>query len=247
MPRYRALIAYDGTDYFGFQRQRDGQPTIQGELERALVTLTNSAVSVTGSGRTDRGVHATGQVVSFEILWNHGKKSLQHALNANLPIDIAVIQLDEIHAEFHPRFDARRRVYQYFIYNQSVRSPLHGRFHWHISTPLDLTYMNAAAVELIGLHDYATFGTPPQGESTVREIFHSHWLRQDNVLIYEIEATAFLYRMVRSIVGSLKLVGDGSWTVKEFVAAFQAANRDLCGTVAPPQGLRLVSVKYEDN
>jgi tRNA pseudouridine38-40 synthase len=247
LPRYRALIAYDGTDYFGFQRQRDEQPTIQGELERALATLTNSAVSVTGSGRTDRGVHATGQVVSFQILWKHGKESLQHALNANLPSDIAVIQLDEVHEEFHPRFDAQRRAYQYFIYNQSVRSPLHGRFHWHISTPLDMTRMNAAAAELVGLHDYATFGTPPQGESTVREIFHSHWLRQDNVLIYEVEATAYLYRMVRSIVGSLKLVGDGSWTVKEFVAAFQAANRDLCGTVAPPQGLRLVSVKYEDD
>ncbi len=247
MPRYRALIAYDGTDYFGFQRQRDEQPTIQGELERVLHSLTNSVVSITGSGRTDRGVHATGQVVSFQTSWNHGKESLQRALNAKLPKDIAVLQLDEVDAEFHPRYDARSRAYQYYIYNQPVRSPLHGRFHWHISTPLDITQMNDAAVQLVGLHDFATFGTPPQGENTIREVFYSYWLRQGNVLIYEIEATAFLYRMVRSIVGSLKLVGDGSWTVSEFIAAFEAANRDQCGTVAPPQGLRLVSVTYGDD
>ncbi len=247
MPRYCALIAYDGTDYFGFQRQRDEQPTIQGELERVLHSLTNSVVSITGSGRTDRGVHATGQVVSFQTSWNHGKESLQRALNAKLPKDIAVLQLDEVDAEFHPRFDARSRAYQYYIYNQPVRSPLHGRFHWHISTPLDITQMNDAAVQLVGLHDFATFGTSPQGENTIREVFHSYWLRQGSVLIYEIEATAFLYRMVRSIVGSLKLVGDGSWTVSEFIAAFGAANRDQCGTVAPPQGLRLLSVTYGDD
>lgn len=246
MPRYRALIAYDGTHYFGFQRQRSEQPTIQGEIERVLAVLTNQAVPVTGSGRTDRGVHATGQVVSFQTAWKHGPQTLQRALNAHLPAEISVLQLDEIHAEFHPRFDARSRAYQYFIYNQPVRSPLHGRYHWHISKPLNIASMNAAASQLLGLHDFATFGTPPQGENTVREVFHSHWWRQDSILVYEIEATAFLYRMVRSIVGSLKLVGDASWTVDEFVTAFQARNRDLCGTVAPPQGLRLVSVTYGD-
>ncbi len=244
MPRYRALIAYDGTNYFGFQRQLGEQPTIQGEVERALTTLTNHAVPVTGSGRTDRGVHATGQVISFQTAWNHGTETLCRALNANLPTDIAVLQLDEVHPEFHPRFDAHRRAYQYFIYNQPIRSPLHGRFHWHISKPLNIVTMNAAASHLIGRHDFATFGTPPQGESTVREVFHSHWWRHDSVLVYDIEATAFLYRMVRSIVGSLKLVGEGTWTVDEFVTAFRAQNRDLCGTVAPPQGLRLVSVTY---
>ncbi len=244
MPRYCALIAYDGTNYFGFQRQREGQPTIQGELERTLTILTDQMIPVTGSGRTDRGVHATGQVVSFQTAWKHGPETLQRALNANLPTDIAVLQLDEVQSEFHPRFDARQRVYQYFIYNQPVRSPLYGRFHWHVRQPLDIAQMNAAAIQLIGLHDFATFGTPPQGERTVREIFHSHWLRQGPVLVYEVAANAFLYRMVRSIVGSLKLVGDGTWTVDEFVAAFRACSRDRCGTVAPPQGLRLVSVKY---
>lgn len=246
MPRYRALIGYDGTNYYGFQRQRDEEPTIQGDLERALTTITHHAVSVTGSGRTDRGVHATGQVISFQTAWTHDVEALQRALNANLPTDIAVLRLDETHPDFHPRFDAHRRAYQYFIYNQPIRSPLHGRFHWHVSKPLNIANMNIAAKQLIGLHDFATFGTPPQGENTVREIFHSHWSRQGSVLVYEIEATAFLYRMVRSIVGSLKLVGDGSWMIDDFLAAFRASNRDLCGMVAPPQGLRLVSVTYGD-
>lgn len=245
MPRYRALIAYDGTNYFGFQRQRDEQNTIQGEIEHALAALTGETVTITGSGRTDRGVHATGQVISFQAAWRHGSATLQRALNATLPRDIAILQLDEAAETFHPRFDACCRVYQYYIYNQPVRSPLHGRTHWHVSKPLDIGSMNAAAALLIGVHDFATFGTPPQGENSVRELYHSHWQQQDGVLVYEIAANAFLYRMVRSIVGGLKLVGDGTWTIAEFEAAFKAGDRARCGTVAPPQGLRLVSVQYK--
>lgn len=247
MPRYRALIAYDGTDYCGFQRQRQKQPTIQGEIERALHTLTNQTIPVTGSGRTDSGVHAAGQVISFQTEWSHGPETMLRALNANLPTDIAVLELAEADASFHPRYAARSRVYQYAVYNHPVRSPLHGRFHWHVSEPLNLERMNEAAALLVGTHDFATFGTPPQGDSTVRQLFRCHWSRKGAILTFEVEGNAFLYRMVRSIVGSLRLVGDGSWSVADFKLAFQACSREKCGTVAPPQGLCLVSVKYDDD
>lgn len=242
--RYLALIEYDGTAYYGFQRQRKSQPTIQGEIERALTRLTNQTIPVTGSGRTDRGVHATGQVISFAIEWQHGTETLQRALNANLPVDIVVLQLDVADSNFHPRFDAKSRAYKYYIYNQTNRSPLYGRYTWHVRKPLNIDKMNMAATALIGTHDFATFGTPPQGNSTTRTLLNAHWSWQDKLLVFDIEANAFLYRMVRSIVGSLKLVGDETWTIDEFEAAFKACDRDQCGTVAPPQGLYLTSVKY---
>ena len=125
MTRYRAQVEYDGTNYCGFQRQRDGFSTIQGELERVLANLAQSPVSVTGAGRTDSGVHALGQVVSFTIEWRHGASALQRAVNANLPEDIAVNNLEETADSFHPRFDARRRSYLYRVYNEPVRSPIH--------------------------------------------------------------------------------------------------------------------------
>ena len=247
MRRYRALIEYDGTAYFGFQRQRKGQATIQGEIERALTRLSGQPVTITGSGRTDRGVHAAGQVISFAIEWQHGTETLQRALNANLPVDIVVLQLDVADLNFHPRFDAISRAYHYYIYNQTIRSPLYGRYTWHVSKPLNIDKMKAAAAALIGTHNFATFGTPPQGDSTTRTLLCAQWSERGKLLIFNIEANAFLYHMVRSIVGSLKLVGDGTWTSDEFEAAFRACDRDRCGTLAPPQGLYLTSVKYGDD
>ena len=245
MPRYRAIIEYDGTAYQGFQRQRQGQPTIQGELERALTLLARQPVVLTGAGRTDTGVHAQGQVVSFVVDWHHRTIALQHALNANLADDIAVLQLEVVDTEFHPRYDAQRRAYVYHIYNGLIRRPLYRLRSWHVKRPLNLELMNAAASVLIGKHDFATFGQPPQGVNTVREIFQVECYRQGEMIFLTIEANAFLYRMVRSIVGSLKLVGEMSWTVADFVGAFEACDRSRSGSVAPAQGLHLVSVTYK--
>ena len=242
---YRALIEYDGAAYFGFQRQRDGQPTIQGELERVLGDLAKRPITIRGAGRTDSGVHAQGQVVSFELDWSHGQATLQRAMNANLPQDIAVLNLEGCEATFHPRFDARRRVYRYNIYNAAIRSPIHRQYTWHVKRPLDIIPMNEAAQSLVGVHDFATFGQPPQGENTVREVFTAVCQRENEMVSIHVAANAFLQRMVRSIVGSLKLVGEGNWTVEQFVAAFKACDRSQCGTVAPPQGLYLVSVIYD--
>lgn len=246
MPQYAALVEYDGTAYYGFQRQRADQPTIQSKLEQALSQITQKSVTVTGAGRTDSGVHALGQVICFTIEWRHDTAALIRALNVNLPDDIAILQLKEVPSPFHPRYDTWRRAYRYRIYNATTRSPMRQRYSWHVSSRLHMEPMNEAAQMLVGVHDFATFGQPPQGENSVREVFAARWTQQDDYLVFFVEANAFLYRMVRSIVGTLKLVGDGSWTVDDCVAALQAQNRDKAGQTAPPQGLFLVSVTYKN-
>lgn len=242
--RYRALVEYDGTDYFGFQRQLEEFPTIQGELEKALAQLSGIPLTVTGAGRTDTGVHALGQVISFDLNWRHGEGALQNALNANLPADIAVLELHEAQPEFHPRFDAKRRAYKYTIYNAAMRSPIRRRQSWHVRRPLNVDLMNQAAAKLLGVHDFATFGRPPQGTNTIREVFQAFWQAKPPYLEFTIQANAFLYRMVRSLVGSMKLVGDSSWRLSDFVDAFSKCDRSLCGMTAPPNGLFLVEVTY---
>ncbi len=243
---FAALVAYDGTEYYGFQRQIESQPTIQSTIESVLSQLARQPVTLLGSGRTDSGVHAVGQVIVFSLAWKHGSEVLQKALNANLPDSIVILQLKQVPSSFHPRFDAQRRAYEYSIYNAPTRHPLKHRFSWHVRKRLDEEKMNRAAQRLLGVHDFATFGQPPQGNNSVRELFVARWQRSGSDLSFRIEANAFLYRMVRSIVGSLKLVGEGAWTIEEFVKAFKTESRDACGTVAPPQGLQLVSITYEN-
>jgi tRNA pseudouridine38-40 synthase len=244
--RYRAVIEYDGTAYYGFQRQVPEQPTIQGQIEQALRQIAHRPVTITGAGRTDSGVHALGQVISFDLAWTHGPAALLRAINANLPPDIAILALDEAAPTFHPRYDARRRTYHYYIYNRPLRSPLRRQTSWHVVHPLNIDTMNQAAKALVGVHDFATFGQPPKGENSVRQVYLAHWQPHNEFLVFTIEANAFLYRMVRSLVGSMKAVGDGSWTVSAFVAAFQARDRRQAGDTAPPHGLYLVSITYDD-
>ncbi len=246
MTRFAALIAYDGTAYYGFQRQREGQPTIQSEIERALSELARETIVITGAGRTDSGVHAVGQVISFTLDWRHDTASLQRAINVNLAQDIAILQLKKVTSSFHPRFDARSRAYEYRIYNAPVRNPVYRLYSWHVPGALNLDLMAEAVQSLPGKQDFATFGTPPQGDSCVREVLAARWEQRDGFLVFHIRANAFLFRMVRSIMGSLKRVGDGTWSVKQFVAALQAQDRAQSGPTAPPQGLFLTSVEYDD-
>lgn len=246
MLRYRAQIEYDGSAYFGFQRQKEEQPTIQGELEKAICHIARGKTIVIGAGRTDSGVHAIGQVISFQINWRHGTEALKRAINANLPADIAVLKLKQVLPAFHPRFDAKRRSYLYQIYNDPVRSPVRRQYSWHVRQTLDLVKMNQAAQHLVGRKDFAAFGQPPQGDNTERNVFQADWRIENEFTCFFIEANAFLYRMVRSVVGSLKAVGEGVWSVDDFVDVLQSRDRSRSGTVAPPQGLYLVSVKYDD-
>lgn len=246
MQRYAALIEYDGTFYHGYQRQIDSQPTIQGQIEQSLADIFLKTVQVTGAGRTDSGVHALGQVISFEANWQHSETALQNAMNAKLPEDIVVLQLKRVANSFHPRFSAKSRAYEYYIYNVPVRSPVRRSLSWHVRQSLNIEQMNMAAKILIGEHDFSTFGVPPVGDNHVREVFSARWECKNNMLVFFIEANAFLYRMVRSIVGSLKLVGDATWQVKDFEDAFFACDRSRSGATAPPNGLYLVSVKYDN-
>lgn len=198
-----------------------------------------------GAGRTDSGVHARGQVISFDLVWRHREETLQRAINANLPQDIAVSALSPVPSTFHPRFDAKRRAYQYYIYNRPARSPLRRLYSWHVRQALDVEAMSKAADVLLGTHDFATFGQPPQGDNTMRHVYQARWRDDDDFVVFDIEANAFLYRMVRSVVGSMRMVGHQEWTVDQFVAAFEAADRSRAATTAPPQGLVLVSVTYD--
>ena len=247
--RYRAVIEYDGSEFSGFQKQRAGIRTVQGELEVSLQKLVKRAIIVHGAGRTDTGVHATGQVVAFDLVWSHPTDKLLVALNSNLPPDVAIRKLEIVPDLFHPRFSARRRMYEYIIepIRKGERRPLTCRRHWQVYGQLDLVKMNQAAEVLQGEYDFGTFGRPPQGNNSVREVFQSYWREENGLLVYTIEANAFLYRMVRCTVGSLKRVGDGGWSVDTFVKAFQSADRSESAALAPPHGLYLTSVVYDES
>lgn len=245
--RFRATLSYDGTDYLGFQRQASGSPTIQGTVEKVIAAVTGQEVTIIGAGRTDTGVHAVGQVIAFDVEWKHPDEDLLRAINATLPDDIALQDIAQ-QPGFHPRFDALSRVYQYYILRSRWRQPLVRDRAWHIYGDLDGDQMQVAAAMLIGTHDFATFGQPPQGENTVREVIHSLWsVRYESfgtVMVYHIEANAFLQHMVRSIVGTLVDVGRGKITLPDFERKFKSANRSEAGTMAPPHGLVLEEVLY---
>lgn len=240
----RATVEYDGTDYCGFQWQAD-QPTVQGELERALAKVTQEDIRITAAGRTDAGVHARGQVIAFHTGWRHPLSELERALNAVLAEDVVVWELQPAEEEFHPRFSARSREYRYTIFNQPRRSPLARRFAYHWPHALDVEAMRQAAHKLIGTHDFATFGQPPQGENTVRQVLRAEFTCEGPFIHFDIEANAFLQRMVRSIVGTLLQVGSGKLSSADFEEILRAADRSLAGPTAPPHGLCLMRVNYE--
>jgi tRNA pseudouridine38-40 synthase len=253
--RVRAILAYDGTNYSGFQRQANA-PTVQAALEEAIRQVTGEEPGVIGAGRTDAGVHAVGQVVAFDTSWVEDRSSsgagrvartpgdLQRALNAVLPADIATRELQPAAPGFHPRHDARSRKYRYSLYNAPVRDPLSRRYRLHVKGAIDVEGMQRAASLLVGEQDFAAFGTPPQGDTTTRRVMQASWSGEQPWLEFCIEANAFLYRMVRSVVGTLLEVGRGRLSVDGFAAILASADRDRAGTTAPPHGLCLVEVKY---
>ena len=215
----RAQVAYDGTDFCGYQIQVE-QRTVQGELEAALQQITQNPVRVLAAGRTDSGAHALGQVVAFEVQWSHSLQKLHRGWNAVLPRDISVWSLVEAAEGFHPRFDAQSRSYRYTIWNHPVENPLlRRRTLWH-ARPLNVDAMSEAAHLLLGEHDFATFGSPPQGNNSVRRVMNVAWSRAETKLYFDIDANAFLYRMVRSIVGTFVQVGSEELTVREFGSLF---------------------------
>lgn len=252
MTRYRALLAYDGTAYQGFQRQAEGTPSIQGAVEGAITAVTGQTATVIGAGRTDTGVHATGQVIAFDVEWQHDPAVLLKALNARLPDDIALQELAP-HEGFHPRFDAVLRVYKYTLLVTQQRQPLLRSHSWWVRSALNGEAMQSAASLLVGEHDFAAFGKSARGGSAIRRVETSTWTMEalspdgrPEQWIYTIAANGFLQHMVRRIVGALVSVGRGKWTVEQFRAAFERAHLLEASALAPPQGLVLAHVIYPD-
>ncbi len=253
MQYVRATVAYDGTDFLGFQLQASGR-TVQGVLEAALRRLTGAETRVVGSGRTDAGVHAMGQVVAFRTSWRHDLADLQRALDAVLPPDLAVDALGLASEDWHPRFSAKWRHYRYTVLNRPVRSPLMRRYAHLVTQPLRLDLLQGAADTLLGEHDFASFGRPMQaGETTVRVIHRAEWNAVDHLLTFDVIGNAFLRRMVRTLVGNMLRVGSSAetvgqsgsqWTTSWLAEVLAARDRSKAAAPAPACGLCLMHVEY---
>lgn len=239
--RLLAVLAYDGTDFQGFQIQKNGR-SVQQELERALYEFGKQRVKTVGGGRTDAGVHARGQTASFTIEWARDLDIFRRALNAKLPNDIFVRRVVEVDEGFSARYSATSRRYEYVVWNHPERDVFRTRYaHW-VYEPLDAGAMHAAARYLVGKKDFSAFGTPPQGSNPVRDLMRAEVTRDGDEVVLEFEANAFLYRMVRRMVGTLLLVGRGVMPPAEMVNVIQRKRRP--GFSAPPQGLTLMEIKY---
>ena len=245
MARYQVKIAYDGSQFFGFQRQGETR-TVQLEFENALRKIGWQGQTIFAAGRTDTGVHATGQVVAFDHEWQHSEEKLKKALNANLPDDVAVHAVKMADETFHPRYDAISRCYHYRIYCQPNRDPLRDRYAWQVWPAVSAQKLNLAASELIGTHDFAAYGLPPRkGGNTTRTIFEAVWTIGNDELNFQVTANAFLYHMVRRIVFIQVKVAQGMWTIEQLREGITHQKEQLPG-LAIPNGLKLVKVQYQD-
>ncbi len=248
MARYKLILSYEGTGFAGSQRQ-SRRRTVQSELEKALRALGWTGRSVALAGRTDAGVHAAGQVAAFDMDWKHGADALRQALNANLPGDLAALAVEAAPPDFHPRFDAASRGYRYRIYCQPIRDPLRERFMWRVWPVPDLDVLREAASILEGRHDFSAFGSAPgKRGTTLRTVMVACWSGHADECAFEIEADAFLYRMVRRLVFVQVAVAQGRTTLTAVNAALRSASRAkaLPAGLAPAQGLTLTKVSYRD-
>lgn len=242
---YQSIVAYDGTDFEGFQRQRAGHRTVQAVLEGALRSLGWQERALKAAGRTDSGVHAEGQVIAYRFAWDHPTEDLTAALNANLPADVAVRSTTVADEGFHPRFDAVRRSYRYSIFIDPVRDPLLERYAWRIAEQPRQELLNSAAELFVGEHDFAAFGRPPrQNSSTVRVVSECQWEAERDALLLTIEANAFLYHMVRHITAAILDVGLGYEQLADLAAMLDDPSQRREGRLAPAAGLCLVNVSY---
>jgi tRNA pseudouridine38-40 synthase len=247
MPRYRITLEYDGTGTVGWQSQAEGR-SMQGTIEDAFGKFAGEHPSVRGAGRTDAGVHATGQVAHFDLARPWEPFKLREALNHYLrPQHIVVIGCAEADADFDARFSATGRAYLYRILTRRAPPALDRNRVWWLPIPLDADAMHEAAQALIGRHDFTTFRSAAcQAASPVKTLDRLDVVREGDEIRIHAAARSFLHNQVRSMVGSLKRVGEGRWSSADLAAALAAANRAACGPVAPPQGLYLVRVDYGD-
>lgn len=240
----RLEIEYDGTRYFGWQVQ-DGKPTIQGELERAIKEIAGAPATVIGSGRTDAGVHAVGQVANFRTACRIPEAKWPLALNSHLPTDIRVTSATEVPLEFHAQFGAKRKTYVYTILNRDVASAIERDHCHHIRRPLDLDAMRQGAKHLVGTHDFRAFGSEMgEKEKTIRTIDRADILAEGALVRFLFRGTGFLYNQVRAMVGTLLDVGLGRHPADHVKAVLEGKDRTKAGANVPAKGLCLISVEY---
>ena len=258
MRNIKLVLAYDGTDFCGWQVQPYA-PSIQGTLTSAIGRITGEKVLPQGSGRTDAGVHALAQVATFTTKSVIPATNLQTALNDILPASIRVLEASEVAAEFHARKSARAKTYRYRIYRDALCPPFLARYVWHYPYPLDEDAMQIAAPRVEGEHDFTSFAaadpekdinheghevTRRKETQNVRSIFSSEWQRQETELTYEVRGNGFLHHMVRNLVGTFLLIGKGTLKPLDVITILEAKNRSQAGATAPASGLYLVSVEY---
>lgn len=244
MPLYRITLAYDGTDYQGWQVQPD-QPTIQGRLQECLENMAGHAVNIVGAGRTDSGVHAQAQVAHFQLGLSIPPDGLLRGLNSFLPEAIRVRDADLAPDGFHARYSARSKTYCYYLERSPVALPFRSRFAHHYPHTLDLEAMKSACDGFIGRKDFAAFcAASSEVKTTVRECTASRLIEQGDELVYETSANGFLHHMVRNIVGTLLEVGRGKLAPEDIARLFESRDRRLSGPTAPARGLHLMHVDY---
>jgi tRNA pseudouridine38-40 synthase len=245
MPRYKLVIEYDGAPFVGWQVQDNGL-SVQGVLTAAIAAFSGETVAVQGAGRTDAGVHATGQVAHVDLAKAWDTDTVRDAVNAHLrPHPVAVLSAEVVATDFDARFSATKRYYLYRIVNRRADLALDRRHAWRIGRPLDAAAMQAAAQRLVGKHDFTTFrASECQAKSPVKTLDRLDVERAGEDIRVHASARSFLHTQVRSMVGSLALVGEGRWSSDDLARALAARNRAACGPVAPPDGLYLVRVDY---
>jgi len=245
MPRYRVVLEYDGGPFAGWQRQDNG-PSVQASLEEAVFRLSAERVTATGAGRTDAGVHARGQVAHFDLVKEFSADTVRDALNAHLrPAPVAVLEAAVAAPDFHARFSAIARHYEYRILCRRAPPALDRGHVWHVGRPLDASVMARAAATLLGTHDFTTFRAAEcQAKSPVKTLDRLDVMKQSDEIVVYASARSFLHHQVRSMVGTLKLAGEGKWSAEQVALALAARDRSACGPVAPPEGLTLMKVDY---
>ena len=240
----KLTVEYDGTDYHGWQIQAN-QKTVQAVLEKAVSTLVGRPTRIIGSGRTDAGVHALGQVANFMSDKGFEPHRFQRALNALTPDDVCVKAVEVVPDSFHARRHGRSRIYEYRIWNRSSPSPFQLRYAWHVHDRLDIAAMGQAITCLAGEHDFSSFrGAGCDAAHPIRTVYASSMTRSDDLIVFTVEATAFLRHMVRNLVGTLVEVGRQQRSPESFAALLDARDRTQAGMKAPAQGLFLNEVKY---
>lgn len=247
MRNIKLVLEYNGSKFYGFQKQ-PGQPTIQEVLEKALSSFFNRKMKIAAaSGRTDRGVHAEGQVVNFRTASAHELRKIQKGLNALLPPPVAVRDIEEASLDFHARYSVHSKIYEYRVWNHPCRSPLVAGRAFHVPYHLDIKEMRQAATIFIGKHNFQSFTSVramKKGSSCIRTIKRFHIKRQGHLLLMHVEADGFLYHMVRNMVGTLLEVGRGRRKAEDIAAILKTKNRRLAGMTAPSEGLTLIRVTY---